>query len=155
VPQNTAGTWLLAASGSTGPFNQQHMRFAGPPGNDIQAIAPFSVSPSDTLRGKPWGKDGSDDVSNTQVLSMNNHVRGMLASGDLRRNYLLTGATWTPPGVNPTGPLPGVGTNRVYNATMETYQPGTNCFTCHQNFGNAANATTELSHIYPDLKPLF
>jgi hypothetical protein len=167
VSQSTAGTWLFSASGSAGPFNQPHMNFAGPPGNDILGAcvpnAPpgcipgsgtnnFQVSPSDTLRTEPWGIDGTNTFSNTEVISMDSHVQAMIASGDIRANYVMTGATWTPFGSPPSGGIPGVGTNRLANSTMETYQQGTsNCFTCHQNGLNPNG----LSHVYGGLKPLF
>lgn len=160
VTQSTSETWLFAANGSSGPFNTPHMSFTGPggsPSNSIQSEASFTISPSDTLRQKPFGVDGSNAFENTEVISMNNHVRSMLASGDIRGNYIMTGATWTPFGANPVGPTPGVGTNRLANTTMETYAQGTNCFTCHQNFSTPAppNVTTEISHVFPGLKPLF
>ncbi len=149
VPQNTSGTWLFSATGSTGPFNQEHMSFTGPPSNTIQSIASFTISPSDTLRLEPWGMDGSTAGSNTEVISTNAHVRGMLANGDIRANYVLTGATWTIPGT-----FVQVGTNKLTNTTMETYQQGSNCFSCHQ--GNITNFDPNgLSHIFGGLQPLF
>ena len=160
VSQNTSGTWLFSAPGSTGPFNLAHMGFTGPPTNNIQsnpnpAGGSFTISPSDTLRSDPWGIDGSNASSNTQVISMNSHVRGMMASGDIRGNYIMTGATWTPFGSPPSGPTPGVGTNRLTNTTMETYQQGvSNCFTCHQGFPNGLDPNG-LSHIFRGLQPLF
>jgi len=148
VTQNTSGTWLFAASGSSGPFNIAHMSFTGPsgtPSNTIQAEPTFTISPSDTLRSDPWGIDGSNTFSNTEVISMNDHVLGMMASGDIRGNYIMTGATWTPFGSPPSGLTPGVGTNRLSNTTMETYQQSaSNCFTCHQNGLNPNG----LSHIF-------
>lgn len=152
VSQNTSGTWLFSTSGSAGPFNIAHMSFTGPPSNNIQSSGSFTISPSDTLRSDPWGIDGTNAFSNTEVISMNAHVRGMMASGDVRANYVMTGATWTPFGSPPSGPTPGVGTNRLANSTMETYQQSvSNCFTCHQNGLNPNG----LSHVYGGLKPLF
>ena len=145
VTQNTSGTWLFSASGSAGPFNVPHMFFTGPPDNNIQAEPNFTISPSDTLRSDPFGIDGANTFSNTEVISMNDHVRGTMASGDIRGNYIMTGATWTPFGSPPSGPTPGVGTNRLTNTTMATYQQGgSNCFTCHQNGLNPNG----LSHIF-------
>jgi len=145
VSQDTSGTWLFSTTGSTGPFNVAHMFFTGPPSNNIQNSGSFTISPSDTLRSDPWGIDGSNGFSNTEVISTNAHVRGMMASGDVRGNYIMTGATWTPFGSPPSGPTPGVGTNRLTNTTMETYQQGvSNCFTCHQNGLNPNG----LSHVF-------
>ncbi len=145
VNQNTFGTWLFSATGSTGPFNQEHMQFTGPGGipvNAIQSVGSFTISPSDTLRAEPWGMDGTNAGSNTEVISTNAHVRGFLANGDIRANYVLTGATWTIPGT-----FIQVGTNKLSNTTMETYQQGSNCFGCHQ--GNMTNFDPNgLSHIF-------
>jgi hypothetical protein len=126
---------LFTASGSSGPFNVPHLFFTGPtgtPSNSIQAEASFTISPSDTLRQEPFGVDGTNPFENTEVISMDNHVLSMMASGDIRGNYFMTGATWTPFGSNPVGGRPGVGTNQLANTTMETYVQTTNCFTCHQ-----------------------
>jgi hypothetical protein len=154
VSQNTSGTWLFAANGAAAPFNVPHMTFTGPAGvppNTIQASGTFTISPSNTLRLEPWGIDGSNAFSNTEVISMNEHVRGMMASGDIRSNYVMTGATWTPFG-SPPGPGNfGVGTNQLSNTTMETYVQGSNCFSCHHNLLNPDG----LSHIYGGLQPLF
>ncbi|HVR45858.1 MAG TPA: hypothetical protein VMT95_04395 [Candidatus Binatia bacterium] len=113
--------------------------------------------------------------ANTEIISINNSVQAQLISGDVRANYLLTGATWTPGGVAPNGFSFGdpsdngnaVGTSFLSNTTMETYQQGTdsthehsstNCFTCHQG-RNAQGIPllfpNSLSHIYGALRPLF
>ena len=156
VSQDTSGTWLFSATGSAGPFNTAHMSFTGPPSNNIQSSGAFTISPSDTLRSDPWGIDGSNAFSNTEVISMNSHVRGMMASGDIRGNYVMTGATWTPFGSNPSFSNLGVGTNKLSNTTMETYQQGSNCFSCHQHFGPPPpNVPTDVSHVFPGLQPLF
>lgn len=72
----------------------------------------------------------------------------MLPSGDVRKNYMFTGATWTKFGA---APIEGneVGTNKMANSTMETYQQGGNCFDCH------TSNTTSVSHVFGPLKPLF
>jgi hypothetical protein len=157
--------WLFAASNATSNFNNPHMFFSAGTPNTIQAQSGFTISPSDTNRVEPWGLDGTNAGSNTEVISMNSHVLTMLKSGDIRGNYVMTGATWTPFGSNPVPtPIPpncptknnGVGTNLLANTTMETYQQGaSNCFSCHTNFCSASNATTDISHVYPGLKPLF
>ena len=169
VPQNTAGNWLFCASNSAGPFNEMHMRFNPP---NIEAVPPFTISPSNTIRWKPWG--GASDVrpnpisspattagSNTEIIAINNSVRLMLAGGDVRANYVMTGATWTIGGASPNGSFPGgneVGTSRLTNSTMETYQQGTsslfasggaNCFGCH------VTNMTIVSHMFGPVKPLF
>lgn len=168
VNQNTSGTWLFTSNGSGGPFNVPHMSFTGPngtPANAVQSEAGFSISPSDTLRQEPFGVDGGNVFENTEVISTDHLILSFLASGDIRGNYIMTGATWTPFGSNPTFSNLGVGTNLLANTTMETYAQGSNCFGCHQNLNpNPAPAcqqqvqqqnptatqclTTEVSHIF-------
>lgn len=187
VAQNTAGTWLFAASGTSGPFNQMHQQ--NPQGsNDIFAISPSTISPSDTIRFKAFG--GASNASpnpvggtttaansNTEIISMNNSVLGQLLAGDIRKNYYMTGATWSINGASPTSNFgnPGnnaitagklVGTSQLSNTTMETYQQtntlfnqfGNNCFSCH------VTNTVSVSHMFctpgavncaKGLKPLF
>jgi hypothetical protein len=168
VSQTTAGTWLFSASGSAGPFNSVHMQSSG---THILSVAPFSISPSDTIRRKAWGGgfdfspnplDATTAASNTEIISINNSVRGKLAAGDVRANYFMTGSTWTIGGAAPTGAFKSgvgneVGTSQLANTTMETYQQGpsnlwsagANCFSCH------GSNTTAVSHIYSGLQPLF
>ena len=151
VPRNTASNWLFSANGSSGPFNAEHMFFNSP---NIDALSGFNVSASDTLRSEPFGIDGSNASSNTEVISTNNHVRGMLVGGDVRGNYILTGATWTIFGAVPNGSNQ-VGTNALTNTTMETYQQGSNCFGCHSGNMLGTSGDAGLSHIFAPLKPLF
>jgi hypothetical protein len=171
VTQSTAGTWLFSATNSTGPFNVAHMRLSG---TSIVPIGTNSISPSDTLRIKPWGGasnaspnplDATVAASNTEIISINHSVSTQMPTGDVRDNYYMTGATWTIGGAAPSGNFgnpgnPGgnaVGTSQLNNTTMETYQqgnpplntPGSNCFFCH------SSNTTNVSHIYGGLQPLF
>lgn len=161
VPQNAAANWVFSANGSSGPFNVPLMAFNGPPANQITANTSAGIGPSNTSRQFPFGIDPTNASSNSQVISTNNNVRGALASGDLRANYILTGATWIANGGPPDGGTQ-VGTNTMTNATMETYQQGSNCFDCHTN-SNAAGSMLGLlvnkqgqglSHIYGGLAPL-
>ena len=178
VTQSTAGTWLLSASGSSGPFNVSHADYLHAP--DIESTAGFSISPSDTLRWKPFGtpaglafpnpEDATSSAANTELISLNNNIAAMMAAGgaaaDVRNNYFQTGTTWTEGGAPPDGPYPlpsgtfahgnEVGTSFLANSTMETYHQGSdsgttgmNCFFCHQS------NTTSVSHMYPVLQPLF
>lgn len=185
VPQNTAGAWLFTESGTTSMFNQAHMAFANPSpcaANSICAISPFSISPSNTLRLKPFGAalntqpnplDATAAASNSEIIAINNSVRGQLLGGDIRGNYTMLGATWTIGGAAPSGsfsqapksgwPSPNeVGTSLLANSTMESYQQGatndnsgTNCFGCH-SLGSASQttATTALSHVFSPTQPL-
>ncbi len=151
VPRNTAANWLFSANNSSGPFNTEHMFFNSP---NIDAVSPFTISASDTLRSEPFGIAGSNAGSNTEVISTNNHVRGMLLGGDIRGNYIMTGATWTIFGAVPNGSNQ-VGTNALSNTTMETYQQGSNCFSCHSGNMLGTSGDAGLSHIFAPLKPLF
>jgi hypothetical protein len=170
VSQTTAGTWLFSATNSSGPFNVPHMRLSG---TSIVPLSPNSISPSDTLRIKPWGGasnaspnplDPTVAASNTEIISIDHSVSTQMPAGDVRNNYFMTGATWTIGGAAPSGNFgnPGnpsgnaVGTSQLNNTTMETYQQGTppfnsfgaNCFLCH------GTNTTSVSHIYGGLQPL-
>jgi hypothetical protein len=182
VPQNTSGAWLFTANGSTGPFNYAHMQMGAKPNTqNIVAKPPYSISPSDTIRWKAWGaasdlvpnqEDKSVAASNTEILSINNSVDGMMPAGDIRTNYNLEGATWTFGGASPVpqfnNPRPDntgnqIGTSQLANVTMETYQQGSNtqaaggsnCFSCHGNSTLTPKATARISHIYKGLQPLF
>jgi hypothetical protein len=153
IGQNAPGDWLFASNGSTGPFNEPHMKPLDFIPGHLVAEPPFTISPSDTRREMPWGMDGSSSAtSNAQVISINNKVRSLLDPADVRRNYIHIGTTWTKVGVDPFDPSvpnPQVGTNKLSNTTMETYTQGGNCFNCH--FTN----TTAVSHIFNTTDPLF
>jgi hypothetical protein len=152
VAQNTSGNWLLSKSGSTGPFNLQHMDIVGSVVGTIQALPSSSIGPSDTIRQKAWGAASDTipnpnvngpEVSNTQIISLNNSVHGMMTAAgggaDVRNNYIMIGATWTlggvAPGISyglsptqfgPAYPVNVVGTSQLFNSTMETYDQGAN-----------------------------
>jgi hypothetical protein len=179
VPQSTAGNWVFCANNAAAPFNAEHMSFNSP-NIDANNAGGFTISPSNTIRWKSWG--GAFDVSpnpiaqpaapstaasNTEIIAMNNSVRAGLANGDMRANYIMTGATWTIGGVAPSGQFPNgneVGTSKLSNGTMETYQQGinnmfatgTNCFSCHiTNIVNVSKNVQQVSHIFGPIKPLF
>ena len=166
VNQSTAGTWLFSKSNSTGPFNCMHMRESG--GNIVlPGAAPpcpaGSFTASDTLRDQPFGAlqgvspnpfDNSDTESNSVVLSANQLVSSKMPAGDVRGNYYLAGATWTPLGAPPSFSNQ-VGTNVLAGSTMETYQQPSNCFGCHLSGASAlGRATTDVSHIFGAIQPL-
>jgi hypothetical protein len=130
---------------------------------NIVPVPPNTIGPSNTIRWKSWGAAAnlapnplvSTPISNTEIISINNSVLGQLASGDVRANYIMTGATWTIGGGPPMGSNE-VGTSKLANTTMETYDQGfdanangANCFTCHVS--NSVN----VSHVFGPLKPLF
>ncbi|MBC3917182.1 hypothetical protein H8L32_06820 [Undibacterium sp. CY18W] len=163
VAQNTTGTWLFSSLKSATP-NVQLANFTSSPNITANTSAP--IGPSDTLRWKAWGT-GSDATNvlleNTEVISSNSSVLSQLIKGDLRTNYMMTGATWTIGGQTVT-PTNQVGTNLLNNTTLETYDQGTsskingsNCFSCHSNKSQPAGqpANTVVSHIYNTLIPLY
>src|SRR2546422_3067440 len=95
-------------------------------GTDIVAVPPNAISPSDTIRWKAWG--AASDVrpnpivmttaeSNTEIISIHNSVSGMMPAGDVRNNYVMTGATWTILGRSPIPVSNQVGTSRLTNTT--------------------------------------
>lgn len=166
VPQSTAGSWLFTAAGSTGPFNVSHQSASGD--DIVAAISGTPIGPDSILREKAWG--AASDVSpnplknpaasNSEIISVNNSVRGVLAPGDLRKNYIMTGSTWLIAGSFPFTSFSTVqvGTSKLSNMSMETFTQGSstvasgtlNCFSCHP-----AGKTTDVSHVFSDLKPLF
>lgn len=185
VNQNTSGSWVLTANGSSGPFNVAHANYLSAP--TINAQSGQTISGSDTLRqyafgvaptGIPNQNDATPAIANTEVISVNNSVLGQLAQGDVRANYYFVGSTWTFDGFAPTQPYPiviqnpnanidgaEIGTSFLTNSTMETYQQATgtsastNCFSCHNNGGSTpppgTAVTTAVSHIFSSLLPLF
>ena len=179
VGMSTAGTWLFSASGAPGPasnFNIAHADYFMAP--NIQGANGFSITGSNTLRNKPFGGGAnqapnplipSTAASNTQVIAINNDIQSQMAAkgaaADLRLNYIMSGATWTAGGAPPTSPFPTgnqVGTSRLTNSTMETYQQGPNtnanglnCLDCHQGNMLGDSGGGGLSHVYGTLKPLF
>ena len=175
VPQSTAGTWLFSATGSSGPFNQAHMSEVSP-SVGIKAEGSFTISPSNTLRMKPFGAatnvspnplDPSSAASNSEIISINNNVAAMMPSGDIRNNYIMSGATWAIPGApGASGTGVQVGTSQLTNSTLETYDQGPstlgglNCLDCHNsiNQNGSTNPNTfvvGVSHIFFEIKKLF
>ncbi len=148
IPQNTAGSWVFTANGAVAPFNEMHMQMGGAGGTHILPLPPFAISPSNVLRVMPWGLPGANALGNAEVISLNNTVRGLLNTADIRRNYFHGGTTWTIGGAPPNG-TNQVGTNKLANTTMETFFQGNNCFSCH------ITNTTGVSHVFDETDPLF
>jgi hypothetical protein len=86
------GPWLFSSGGGKGA-NQARMVMDN---NDIVAINGETIGPSDVLRVSPWGTYQAEYAPNpnTQVIFTNNNVQGRLKHGDVRKNYMLVGATW-------------------------------------------------------------
>jgi hypothetical protein len=192
VDPNLTQAWLFSsANPSPGSINQPVLATdSNVPPNIVLVGSATQIGPGNIMRTAPWGAapgvspnpiDNTDSDSNSEIISINNSVRGMLP-GDVRNNYILTSATWTINGGDPTPPpniltsnfgQPGnvtvntgvpVGTNQMANTTMETYvQPvafsvqSGNCFSCHNT------NTTSVSHVFftpftnnlHGIKPLF
>jgi hypothetical protein len=186
----SSAPWLFSQTSAPNNdtlFNVENMTYNAspvpPPAATITNLPPSaSIAPSNTMRWKPFGAatdinpnpvDPNIAVSNTEIIAVNNSINNptapLLTSGDVRLNYVMTGATWTAGGAAPTGapagfPVGGnqVGTSSLANTTMETYEQGSptspqtqakgsNCFSCH-NGGN----TTTVSHVFPAIpKGLF
>lgn len=179
VAADTGKGWLFNANANdtTGAQNIQNMTVKG---NAIAIKNPALASPT-ARRIMAWGvasntvPNGEDKTpadSNSELISINNAVRNMLVGKDVRKNYLLIGATWTFGGAGPNGnvyPYGGtkdsipagdaIGTGQLSNSTMETYvQPPTSasteqnaisCFSCHQD--NSSLKPSDLSHIFEDI----
>lgn len=161
--------------------------------SDGSPVCAGGIVASDTVRTRPWGSYpfGPSDVgktvdkiavtqamvdqivtNNTRLLSLNAAVRGQLAAGDPRANYVQTGSIWTAPATaGGTAPIPGDttysdadlrGSLGLYNATMETYSydSAPHCFSCHalfngpENMFGTAQDPEQLSHIYQAIEPL-
>ena len=154
VPFNPAGSWLFTPSGSAGPFNAMHASWDVTTGHIVGIPGGSPVASTPVARMHPFGTDPANAALNTQVISANVSRINQLAPGDVRRNYFQLGTTWTIGGASPSGGNQ-VGTNRLANATIETFvqadppaNPGTNCFSCH------GSNTVAVSHIYRQMNPL-
>lgn len=145
--------WLFFASNANmNSANEPQMSVGD--NNTIKAETGKSIiGPNNVVRTHPWGQNGTADiVNNTAILSINNSIQGLLAPTDVRRNYLMVGATWTSNGVPglPNGQEAIIkGSQTLANSSMETFFQKDDCFTCHQG-----GKLTGLSHIYGNIKPI-
>jgi len=171
VPRDSTGKWTLSSNALDPKPNQAHFTASG---NTLIAVKGSTISASNSQMSFPWGsapnvspnkQDGSSAASNSEVISINNTVLGMLVGNDIRKKYLLVGATWTSGGApptgnsystNPTDPGAAIGTSLLANVTMETYKQSNknSCFTCHRSFTTPNLLPGNLSHVYTDLQPL-
>ncbi len=151
VNYDSSGNWLFMAP--NGLKTDANVERAKVDAGDIVATTNQTIGRSNTYRVNPWGDSGgqtSAAENNTEIISLNTAVLGLLAPGDVRANYILIGALWTQHGqIPPSGTQ--IGSLDLANSTLETYHQNLHCFTCHQgtSFGK-----DDLSHIYWNLKPL-
>lgn len=147
-----SGPWLLSSTDTpVTPVTSRMFYNATVSPPRIEAESGMTIGPTDVQRAMPWGLPGNFTGSNSDVIALNHTVRSALASGDLRANYILTGATW-----RPLGELAGtgVGTNRLANTTMETFAQPSNCFDCHQGNALGDASGNGHSHIFGEIQPL-
>jgi hypothetical protein len=153
-----AGNWLFSATGAASTNPGPRMRVDRQNPANIKAVGSGTIGPSNITRLKPWGTrldDAQSAVNNTDVISINKSVSSFLLSGDVRKNYIMIGATWTKKG-EPPADGNQVGTNAMANSTMETFTQGGNCFDCHSGDDMLGSADGGgLSHIWGPTKPLF
>jgi hypothetical protein len=153
----------------------------------IDSLDPESIYKPDVKRIMAWGvasdtipnpEDKTPADSNSEIISINNSIRKMLVGNDIRKNYLLIGATWTSGGVTPNGysypynstPATAgaaIGTGRLANSTMETFfqSPSSNsdpssgskavtsCLYCH-GYSLDPMDPTGISHVFKDILAL-
>jgi hypothetical protein len=85
---------VFSSTGAAGSDNNERMTFSG---NTITAEPGQTIGPTNVFRVNPWGTSSSNSAftaNNTDVVSLNRSVLGMLAAGDMRKNYIHTGTTW-------------------------------------------------------------
>jgi hypothetical protein len=172
VKQDSGAHWLLSNNASDAKPNVSHQHWSANNAADTIYGTSSSMTASNTLRATPWGsgygartnpEDNSSAASNSEVISINNAVYGMMKANDMRKNYLFIGATWTSGGAPPDGNSysdttseagTAIGTSALANASMETYLQGptTTCFFCHSN--NASLSPNALSHVFQFINPL-
>lgn len=163
---DSSGSWLYIPGGTAEPATMtSSATFDGSAVAINVANGATAIGPIPVVQKNPWGNGPGSDAatlqSNTDLVSLNSSVLGMLNGlGDVRANYYQLGGIWTAKGELPSGG--GDANNRgglqMANTTMETFHqftsqnPGVqNCFTCHST--NSASGL-ELSHIYGALSPL-
>lgn len=178
-PFDSTGTFLfMTTGGAEAGANVECMKFSSgaivantKSGQGSTPVCAGGIVPSNTVRTYPWGSQADSQntgvvTNNTLLLSINESIRSQLSAGDVRANYVQTGGIWTSaPSATADAPIPDTsgfepsalrGSLQAFNATMETYNQGTSCFSCHQQAAEAPNSfqAFELSHIYSQIAPL-
>jgi hypothetical protein len=153
---------VFSSTGRRGSTNTGRMSVSG---NTISALPGQTIGPSNIFRVNPWGTGAANAAftsNNTDIISINRSVLGMLAAGDKRKNYIHTGTTWVLGGGPPSTGI-RTGTTGMSNTTVETFFQGGTCFDCHSDStGNMLGIppgsdgfTGGLSHIWAPILPLF
>jgi hypothetical protein len=152
------GSWLFSATGASDTDPVPRMRVDRQNSANIKAVGSQTIGPVNVTRKNPWGTDptsGQYIANNTDIISINSSINSFLLPGDVRKNYIMVGSTWTKQGQPPAADNQ-VGTNALANSTMETFVQGGNCFDCHSGdnmLGSPGGGG--LSHIWDPIKPLF
>lgn len=182
VPADTGSNWLYSNNASTNPANNQNMIVGK--GDSIKQYGGLTMGATNVQMICPWGvatdvvpnnEDATPAASNSEIISINNAMQNLLVGNDIRKNYLLIGATWTFGGHAPSGISYNVdsvltdsgvaiGTSQLANSTMETfvqnntptYTPYGSCMSCHSGKVNGQYSLSPnvLSHVFDDLLPL-
>jgi len=158
--------WMFSNSVPSAAFNEARMHVDKQTGYIVHDQNK-TIGPSNIRRNAPWGSPGMDGGDlNTKIIFINEQFIRRLASNDVRKNYIMIGASWTPNGADPSASIGGWGgSNQLVNTTMETFhemkglrEPGSStCFECHHGptmLGDHC-MKTGLSHLYGVLPPLF
>jgi len=133
--------WAFSSQSCVAPVNEELMHAQNAP--NIEAHPGKRIEPGHICRMNAWGTPPTDTEvvgMNTQIISINSAIMGMVPNDDVRKNYLMVGATWRG----------GVGASRLSNTTLETFDQSKNCSSCH--LGNLADG--RLSHMFRPLNPL-
>ena len=182
VKADSGTGWLFNVNADDTAKNTQKMTVKNNTIIITDSLHPESIYKPDVKRVMAWGvasdtipnaEDKTPADSNSEVISINNAIRKMLVGNDIRKNYLLIGATWTAGGATPDGssypyggtPGAAIGTGRLANSTMETFfqspksnsvpdakdhKAVTSCFYCH----GYSLTPGGLSHVFDDILAL-
>jgi len=144
-PSDDRTKWLFSSSNCVGKVNEELMHAKQPP--YIKAYED-KIKPNHTCRMSAWGSVPNSLtkkevlIRNTDIISINNSIRGMMQDGDKRKNYFLVGATWD---------AAHGGSAKLANTALETFDQDKGCADCH----GGSLGGGKLSRLYGLLKPLF
>ncbi len=161
IPYNSAGQWNFMANGGEREGALESQMVVGPKktpkcdSGEICATTSNGIVQNNVYRAMPWGNAPTKESANnnSQLISLNNDIRGFLVGDDVRQHYFLSGAVWTRDGsvpVDGNDTAEQVGSKLLANTTMETYHQTDvkGCFGCHNNHGNDKDRGTYVSHLF-------